>query len=168
MIQLENFLTDNQDSNRIQLGQLLVAERLVSNRIDDIVTNVKKHAASVAETFKRLTNQMFGLNKKIQWLKFYTQETVKWTHYSKQVTRALDHLIEGLCWTNLQVLSLHLVQTSSLIEMLAYVRSHLQKNATIAMNVIPASVAELHQMVNFYIVQIGGKMVIALDVPLTS
>jgi len=50
MVQLENFLTDTQDSNRILLGQLLIAERLVLKRIDDIVANVKKHAASVAET----------------------------------------------------------------------------------------------------------------------
>jgi len=55
-----------------------------------------------------------------------------------------------------------------LIELLAYVRSHLQKNATMSMNVILSSVAELHQMVNFYIVHLGGNMVIALDVLLTS
>jgi len=139
MVQLENFLNDKQDSNRIQLGQLLIAERLVSKRIDDIVANVKKHAASVAETFESLTVQTFGLNKEIQWLNFFTQEAVKWTYYSTRVTRVLDYLIEGLSWANLQVLSPHLLQTSSLIEILACERSYLQKNATIAMNVIPSS-----------------------------
>jgi len=36
------------------------------------------------------------------------------------------------------------------------------------MNVILSSVAELHQMLNFYLVHYGGNLVIALDVPLTS
>jgi len=132
--QLENFLTDNVDTNRLQIGQLITAERLVSKRIDDIVAKVKKHAVMVADTFERLTVETFGLNKEIQWMKFYAQEMVKWTHYSNRVTRALDHLIEGINWANQQVLSPHLVPTSSLIDMLAYVRSHLQRNATIAMN----------------------------------
>jgi len=70
----------------------------------------------VAATFEKLTVETFGLNKEIQWMKFCAQEMVKWTHYSNRVTRALDHLIEGISWANLQVLSPHLVQTSSLIE----------------------------------------------------
>jgi len=122
----------------------------------------------VGETFERLTVQTFGLNKEIQWMKLNTMEAIRWNHCSSRIIKALDHLIERLSWAQLQVLSPHLVQTTLLIEMLAYVRSHLQKNATIAINVIPTNVAQLLQMGNFYIVHVGGKMVIALDVPFTS
>jgi len=44
IIQLEIFLTDNMNTNHLQIGQLITAEKLVSKRIDDIVSKVKKHA----------------------------------------------------------------------------------------------------------------------------
>jgi len=52
IVQLENFITENQDITRVQLGQLLIAERLISKGSDDKVLNIKKHATSVRETFE--------------------------------------------------------------------------------------------------------------------
>jgi len=39
---LESFVSDNQDASRTQLGHLLVAERLLTHRVDVILDDVKK------------------------------------------------------------------------------------------------------------------------------
>jgi len=56
--------------------------------------------------------------------------------------------------------------TSSLVDMMTYIDTYLEQNTTLRLT--PASVGELHEMVTFYIVTIKGKLLVVLDIPLSS
>jgi len=74
---LENFISDNQDSSRLQMGHLLTAERLLARRVDDILGDVKKNAHAVSESLETLISSSEGLTREV--IRAYITKLVRWT-----------------------------------------------------------------------------------------
>jgi len=51
---LENYISDNQQGTRTELGRLLVAEKLLSRKMDLMLADVRGHALEVIETLHAL------------------------------------------------------------------------------------------------------------------
>jgi len=134
--------------------------------VDVILDDVKKNAHEVSHHMQLLIARTAGVEREINYLWTYIVKFMRWLQGSIKIINFLDQLIQGLSWADRNVLSPLIIQTSSLLDMLVYVRAHLEQNTMLKL--IPVTMNEIHEMVSFYMVSIKGTLLVVLDIPLTS